>query len=235
MMHIDKIYMAHPFMGSRSIMRELKKIELKVNRKKVRRLMKQMGIRAVAPGPHTSRPHPQHIKYPYLLRDIKVTRVNQVWSTDITYIPMQKGFMYLVAVMDWYSRKVLSWRVSNTMDSLFCLEVLKEALSKFGTPEIFNTDQGAQFTSNDFTDVLKNNGIKISMDGKGRAIDNVFVERLWRTVKYEHIYLRPASSGHELRQGLEKYFRWYNEDRLHSSLDHRPPDAVYFAPLKVAA
>ena len=228
MQRIDEIYTAYPFMGSRQITSTLKRQKMSVNRKRVQRLMRRMGLCAVVPGPHTSRGHPEHVKYPYLLRDLAITRPNQVWATDITYIPMAKGFMYLCAIVDWHSRKVLAWRVSNTLETKFCLSALKEALFKFGKPEIFNTDQGAQFTSEEFTGMLKHYGIKISMDGKGRALDNVFVERLWRTVKYEHLYLNPSSNGTELKQGLEKYFDWYNQKRPHSSLDSQTPDEVYF-------
>jgi putative transposase len=225
---IDAIYTAHPFMGSRQITRELRRQGHPVNRKRVSRLMGLMGLAAVAPGPHTSRPHPQHPKYPYLLRNKVIDRPNQVWSTDITYVPMAKGHLYLVAILDWYSRRVLAWRVSNTLDSEFCVAALQEALARYGRPEIFNTDQGAQFTADAFTSVLKTHGIAISMDGKGRALDNVFVERLWRTVKYEHIYLNPAESGTALKQGLATYFAWYNQKRLHSSLNDQTPDEVYF-------
>lgn len=225
---IDAIYTAHPFMGSRQITRELRRQGHPVNRKRVRRLMGLMGLAAVAPGPHTSRPHPQHPKYAYLLRNTVIDRPNQVWSTDITYVPMAKGHLYLVAILDWYSRRVLAWRVSNTMDSEFCVAALQEALARYGSPEIFNTDQGAQFTADAFTSVLKAHGIAISMDGKGRALDNVFVERLWRTVKYEHIYLNPAENGTALKQGLATYFAWYNQKRPHSSLDNQTPDEVYF-------
>lgn len=198
-------------------------------RKRVQRLLRILGIAAVAPGPHTSRPHPQHPRYPYLLRGMTIDHANQVWSSDVTYIPMAKGFLYLVAVMDWYSRRVLSWRVSNSLDTGFCLEALQDALHRYGPPEIFNTDQGAQFTSEAFLGMLKGHGIRISMDGKGRALDNVFVERLWRTVKYEYVYLNPADDGIALRRGLKAYFAWYNTQRPHSALGDRTPDAVYAA------
>lgn len=228
---IDEIYTAHRFMGSRQIRRELRRRGQAVNRKRVSRLMDVMGLAAVAPGPHTSRPHPHHPKYPYLLRGMVIDRPNQVWATDITYVPMAKGFLYRVAIMDWYSRRVLAWRVSNTLDSEFCVAALHEALKCHGCPEIFNTDQGAQFTAEAFTSVLKAHGIAISMDGKGRALDNVFVERLWRTVKYEHIYLNPAENGTILKQGLATYFTWYNQKRPHSTLDDKTPDEVYFQTL----
>jgi putative transposase len=225
---IDAIYTDHPHMGSRQISRQLRRQGERVNRKRVQRLMRQMGLTAVAPGPHTSRPHPLHPKYPYLLRGLTIQRPNQVWATDVTYVPMAKGFMYLAAIMDWRSRRVLAWRVSNTLDTDFCVAALKEALTRFGSPDIFNSDQGAQFTSEAFTGVLKEHGVAISMDGKGRALDNVFVERLWRTVKYEHLYLRPADNGTALKEGLARYFAWYNRQRPHSGLDGNTPDEVYF-------
>ena len=189
--------------------------------------MRIMGIRGIAPGPDTSRPHPEHKIYPYLLRDVAISAVNQVWSTDITYIRMAKGFMYLVAVIDWYSRYVLSWRLSNTLDTAFCVDALEQAL-RCGSPDIFNTDQGVQFTSQAFTEVLLNKSIKISMDGRGRALDNVFVERLWRTVKYEHIYLHDYQSVMELKRGLKNYFEFYNQQRLHQSLAYATPAEWYF-------
>jgi putative transposase len=199
-----------------------------VNRKRVQRLMRQMGLRALYPRRRTSQPGKGHKIYPYLLRGLSIERANHVWATDICYIPMAKGFMYLVAIMDWHSRRVLSWRVSNTLDSDFCIEALEEALERFGAPEIFNTDQGAQFTSEAFTGVLKSHGIAISMDGKGRWVDNVFVERLWRSVKYEDVYLRAYETPSQLRAGLTRYFRFYNARRRHSALDRHTPDAVYF-------
>jgi len=187
-------------------------------------------LRALYPRQRTSQPGKGHKIYPYLLRDLCIDRANQVWATDISYIPMAKGFMYLVAIMDWHSRRVLSWRVSNTLDTQFCIEALEEALQRYGRPEIFNTDQGAQFTSESFTGVLKDHGIAISMDGKGRWVDNVFVERLWRSVKYEDVYLRAYETPTELRVGLTRYFKFYNTRRRHSALDRRTPDAVYFDP-----
>jgi putative transposase len=199
-----------------------------VNRKRVRRLMRQMGLRALYPRQRTSQPGKGHKIYPYLLRDLCIEHANHVWATDICYIPMAKGFMYLVAIMDWHSRRVLSWRVSNTLDTDFCIEALEEALQRFGAPEIFNTDQGAQFTSEAFTGVLRAHGIQISMDGKGRWVDNVFVERLWRSVKYENVYLRAYETPTELRAGLARYFQFYNTRRRHTALDRRTPDAVYF-------
>ncbi len=225
---IDEIHLQWPFYGSRRIRDELQSGGHSVNRKRVQRLMRQMGLRALYPRRRTSQPGKGHKIYPYLLRDVSVERANQVWASDICYIPMAKGFMYLVAIMDWHSRRVLSWRVSNTLDTEFCIEALEEALRRFGAPEIFNTDQGAQFTSEAFTGVLKDNGVDISMDGKGRWVDNVFVERLWRSVKYEDVYLRAYETPTELRAGLGRYFEFYNTRRRHSALDRRTPDAVYF-------
>ena len=225
---IDEIHLQLPFYGSRRIGDELETRGHSLNRKRVQRLMRQMGLRALYPRPRTSQPGKGHKIYPYLLRDLRVERANQVWASDICYIPMAKGFMYLVAIMDWHTRRVLSWRVSNTLDSEFCVEALEEALERFGPPEIFNTDQGAQFTSAAFTKVLKARDIEISMDGKGRWVDNVFVERLWRSVKYEDVYLRAYETPAELRAGLTRYFAFYNTRRRHSALDRRTPDAVYF-------
>ena len=225
---IDRIYMEHPFMGSRQITATLWHSGIEVNRKRVQRLMRLMGISSIAPSPHTTKPKVGHHKYPYLLRDLAIEHPNQVWATDITYIPMSKGFMYLVAILDLHSRKVLSWRISNTMTVDFCIQALREAIRVHGIPEIFNTDQGSQFTADEFTSELVSHGIMISMDGKGRAIDNVFVERLWRTVKYEHVYINPANDGLELRVGLKSYFEWYNTTRPHSSLDNMTPDEIYY-------
>ena len=190
--------------------------------------MRLMGIEAIYPKPHTSRPHPQHRIYPYLLRDLTIDRPNQVWAADITYVPMALGFMYLVAIMDWHSRKILAWRISNTLEPTLCVEALQEALSRHGAPEIFNTDQGAQFTSTAFTQVLKDNQVKISMDGRGRCQDNIFIERLWWTIKYHYLYLRSFDNGRALRKGLEGWVRYYNQERGHSSLDDRTPDEVYY-------
>ncbi len=228
MRRIDKIHTDFPFFGSRQMVRYLGRRQVTVNRKRAQRLMKKMGLRGMVPGPDTSRPHPEHIKYPYLLRNLAIVRPDQVWATDITYIPMAKGFLYLVAVIDWYSRRVLSWRLSNTLEPSFCVEALLEAFAKFGVPEIFNTDQGAQFTSYDFIKELQDRGIEISMDGKGRALDNVFVERLWRSLKYEYIYLNPEEDGLALRKGLSRYFEFFNGERPHSSFDGQTPDEVYF-------
>ena len=198
-----------------------------VNRKRVQRLMRKMGLEAIYPRPNTSRPAPTHRIYPYLLRGLVIDRPNQVWSTDITYVPMSQGFMYLVAVMDWFSRYVLSWRLSNTLEVDFCLEALEEALA-LATPEIFNSDQGSQFTSPRFTDRLEREGIRISMDGRGRALDNVFVERLWRSVKYEDLYLKAYDTVPQLHHGLGDYFLFYNQERPHHSLDNRVPTHLYF-------
>ena len=225
---IDEIHLQLPFYGSRRMRDELEERGHTVNRKRVQRLMRQMGLRALYPRRRTSQPGKGHKIYPYLLRDLSIERANQAWATDISYIPMAKGFMYLVAIMDWYSRRVLSWRVSNTLDTDFCIEALEEALQRFEAPEIFNTDQGSQFTCEAFTDVLKGHAIAISMDGKGRWVDNVFVERLWRSVKYEDVYLRAYETPTELRAGLARYFGFYNTRRRHSALDRRTPDAVYF-------
>ena len=225
---IDEIHLQYPFYGSRRVRDELEDRGHPVNRKRVQRLMRLMDLRALYPRRRTSQPGNGHKIYPYLLRDLPVERANQAWASDICYIPMAKGFMYLVAIMDWHSRRVLSWRVSNTLDTDFCIAALEEALQRYGTPEIFNTDQGCQFASEAFTGVLKDHGVQISMDGKGRWVDNVFVERLWRSVKYEDVYLRAYETPTELRTGLGRYFEFYNARRRHSALDRRTPDAVYF-------
>ncbi len=228
MRKIDELYLENPSSGSRTIRRQLKRQGVNASRKKIQRLMRLMGIEAVYPKPNTSRPHPQHKVYPYLLRNLTIDRPNQVWATDITYIPMDKGFMYLVAIMDWYSRKILSWRISNTLDSTFCADALEEALCRLGPPEIFNTDQGAQFTSKEFTQLLKDNNVAISMDGRGRCHDNIFVERLWWTLKHQFIYLHSFEGGKALRRGLADWIQYYNFIRGHSSLDDKTPDEVYF-------
>lgn len=225
---IDEIHLKRPFLGARRIPGELRDRGWIVNRKRVQRLMRVMGIRALYPKPRTSAPGSGHVIYPYRLKGLTIDRPNQVWAADISYLPMAKGFMYLVAIMDWHTRKVLSWRLSNTMDTTFCVDALDEALRRFGTPEIFNTDQGSQFTSEAFTGVLKAHEITISMDGKGRWVDNVFVERLWRTVKYEYVYLQAYETPNDLQRGLEKYFQYCNAHRRHTALDRRTPDAVYF-------
>ena len=224
---IDAEYTRHPFYGSRKITVYLRGRGHRINRKRVQRLMGILGLAGMAPGPNTSRPHPQHRVYPYLLRGVMVTHPNHVWSTDITYIRLARGFVYLVAVIDWYSRKVLAWRVSNTLEGAFCVEGLEDAVQRYGIPEIFNTDQGCQFTADAFTGVLKSHGIAISMDGRGRALDNIFVERLWRSVKYEDVYLRGYATLPELLAGLTEYFVFYNTERLHQSLNYVTPDEVY--------
>lgn len=232
---IDQQYLKTPFYGSRSMCTHLERLGYKFNRKRIQRLMRLMGLEAIYPKPKTSKPHPKHKVYPYLLRGLKIDRPNQVWATDITYIPLSRGFMYLVAVMDWHSRKVLSWRVSNTLDADFCVAALEEAIHHYGCPEIFNTDQGSQFTSEAFTTVLKNNRIKISMDGRGRFQDNIFIERLWWTVKHHYLYLRAFENGSELRNGLRKWFDFYNQERFHQSLSKLTPDEVYFKEQELAA
>lgn len=232
MRRIDALYLEHPWMGSRSLADELTSLESPVGRDRVRRLMLIMGIESLAPKPGTSKRQPKHPVYPYLLRGMTIDRPNHVWATDITYIPMARGFMYLIAVMDWATRKVLSWRLSNTLDTRFCVEALKEALFKYGAPEIFNTDQGCQFTSEAFTSVLKTWNIKISMDGKGRYKDNIFIERLWRSLKYEKIFLKSYETGVELSHDLTTWFNYYNENRRHSSLDKQTPDEAYFRGLE---
>jgi putative transposase len=228
---IDELHLKYPFMGSRSIRDQLQGMGHRVGREHVSTLMKKMGIAALYRKPRLSKPHPEHTVYPYLLNGVEITRANHVWASDLTYIPMARGFCYLVAIMDWASRKVLAWRLSNTLDASFCTEALEEALLKFGTPDIFNTDQGSQFTSDAFVGILRSHGIKISMDGKGRWLDNVFVERLWRSVKYEDVYLKAYSSLAEARQGLREYFEFYNSQRRHQSLDRRTPDDVYWTTL----
>lgn len=228
---IDEIHLRYPFWGSRSIRDELRDRGYEVGRLHVSTLMKKMGIEALCPRPRTSKPHPDHKVYPYLLKGREITRANQVWAADITYIPMARGFCYLVAIMDWASRKVLAWRLSNTLDASFCVDSLEEALGRFGTPEIFNTDQGSQFTSDAFIGVLEKHGIDISMDGRGRWLDNVFVERLWRSVKYEDVYLKAYESIGEAKRGLREYFEFYNGRRRHQGLDRRTPDVVYWSML----
>ena len=224
---IDEEYTRHPFYGSRRMTNFMMTVGHPMNRKRVQRLMRQMGLVGMAPGPNTSRAHPEHKIYPYLLRGVAVTRTNQVWSTDITYLRLAHGFVYLVAVIDWYSRRVLSWRISNSMETIFCVNCLEDALHMYGKPEIFNSDQGSQFTSAAFTGVLEREAIVISMDGRGRAFDNIFVERLWRNVKYEDVYLRGYATMGELVVGLAEYFVFYNTERPHQSLDNRTPDVVY--------
>lgn len=226
---LDRQYLETPFYGSRKMTAHLRREGHAVNRKRVRRLMRQMGLQAIYRRPRTTVPHPGHKVYPYLLRGVAVTRPDQVWAADITYVPMARGFMYLVAIIDWHSRKVLAQRVSNTMEAVFRVEALKEALARFGRPEVFNTDQGSQFTSSAFTGVLQAAGVQISMDGKGRCYDNIFIERLWRTVKYEYLYLHAVEGGQDLRDGLRRWVNWYNRRRPHQGLAYKTPDEVYHA------
>lgn len=226
---IDEQYMHTPYYGVRMMYGYLRRrLGHQVNVKRVRRLYQKMGLEALCPKPNLSRPNPNHKIYPYLLRNVTIDRVNQVWSTDITYMPMRHGFLYLTAVMDWYSRCELSWELSNSLDVSFCLTAVQTALARHGKPQIFNTDQGSQFTSNVFTQQLLDHQIQVSMDGKGRATDNAFVERLWRSVKYDYLYLHAPESGSELFEGLSNYFEEYNSNRPHSSLDYRTPAEVYF-------
>ncbi len=228
MRRIDELHLEYPFAGSRMLRDFLNREGVEIGRQRVATLMKRMGIEALYRRPNTSKPAPGHKIYPYLLRGLKVDRPNQVWATDITYIPMARGFVYLVAVVDWFTRRVLSHRVSITMEADFCIEALEEAMAKYGKPEIFNSDQGSQFTSEAFTRVLNDNAISISMDGKGAWRDNVFVERLWKSVKYEEVYLRAYDSVADARASLQKYLAFYNQRRPHSSLDRRTPDEAYF-------
>jgi len=237
MKRIDRLHLEMPYAGSRMLRDLLNQDGIEVGRKHVATLMKRMGIEALYRKPKTTKKHPQHRVYPYLLRGLSIDRPNQVFAMDITYIPMARGFVYLVAVLDWYSRKVLSWRVSITMDVYFCLEALQEAINVHGVPEIVNTDQGSQFTSQAFTGLLKKHGIRISMDGKGSWRDNVFIERLWRSVKYEEVYLHAYDTVSDSRAGIGKYFNLYNRRRPHSSLKRKTPDQVYYSqpPLTLAA
>ena len=224
---IDELFTALPFLGSRRMAIMLREEGWSVNRKRVQRLMRKMGIEALGPKPRTTKPEPGHKIFPYLLRNMTIDRPNQVWAADITYIPIGRGFLYLVAIMDWASRAVLAWRLSNTMDVSFCVSALEEALARFGTPEIFNTDQGSQFTSAAFTGTLAKAGIKISMDGRGRWMDNVFIERLWRSLKYEDIYLKGYADGREARAGIASWIGFYNGRRPHQALGNRTPMAVW--------
>lgn len=227
MRRMDELHLKYPFYGSRKVARTLKAEGVVVNRKRVQRLMRLMGLESTAPKPNTSKPAPEHAVYPYLLRNLKVSRVNQVWAADITYIPMARGFVFLVAIIDWCSRRVLAWRLSNTMETSFCVEALQEALARYGCPEIFNTDQGSQFTSEEFISVLLEHGIRISMDGKGRFIDNIFVERLWRSLKYEEVYLYAYRSVQEARAGVARYFDFFNDERPHEALGYQTPASFY--------
>jgi putative transposase len=225
---IDELHLKYPFAGSRMLRDLLKPGGYKVGRRHVQTLMRKMGIEALYRKPNTSRKREGNQIYPYLLRGLPIVRRNQVWATDITYIPMRRGFVYLIVVLDWYSRRVLAWRLSNTLTTDFCFEVVEEAIKRYGCPEIFNTDQGSQFTSTEFTDLLKANGIRISMDGKGCWRDNVLVERLWRTIKYEQVYLHAYVSMNDAKMQLKEYLEFYNGKRPHQSLDGRTPDAVYY-------
>jgi putative transposase len=230
MRRIDELYLATPFYGARRMVAVLRREGWAVNRKRVRRLMRVMRIEAIHQKPNTSRRHPDHVVYPYLLRGLAIGRSNQAWCADITYIPLAKGFIYLVAVMDWFSRRVLAWRLSTGMDSGFCVEALQEALDRYGSPEIFSTDQGVQFTSEAFTGVLSASGVRISMDGKGRYLDNIFIERLWRSLKYEDIYLKAYDSVQAARRGIGCWLDFYNDERLHQALGYRTPHEVFLAP-----
>jgi putative transposase len=230
MRRIDELHLKYPWAGARMLRDWLCNEGHTVGRKHVRTLMRRMGIASVYRKPNTSKPHPGHKIYPYLLRNVAITAPNQAWAMDITYIPMARGFVYLAAVMDWYSRKILAWRVSNTLDTSFCIDAVEEAIAKFGTPAIFNTDQGSQFTSVAFTDVLKHHCIAISMDGKGCWRDNVFIERFWRTIKYEEVYFRAYDSVSHARDSLAKYMEIYNAKRPHSSLARHTPNEAYFNP-----
>jgi putative transposase len=220
---IDLRFLETPYYGSRQMTRHLRRLGYCIGRKRVRRLMRKMGLQAIYQRPRTSEPHPQHRVYPYLLGGLVIDRPNQVWCADITYIPLRRGYLYLVAIMDWYSRRVLAWRLSNTLDSSFCVEALQEALERFGPPEIMNTDQGSQFTSLEFTETLKAAGVRISMDGKGRWTDNIFIERLWRSLKYECVYLHELTTGSQARREIGRWIDLYNFERPHSSLDDRTP------------
>ena len=237
MVRIDRLHLEFPFAGARMLRGLLRQEGFSIGRKRVARLMKRMGVEALYRKPRTTKPSPGHKIYPYLLRHLQVERANQVWAMDITYLPMAKGFIYLAAIVDWHTRRVLSWRLSVTMDTHFCLAAVEDAIDKYGKPEIMNTDQGSQFTSAAFTGLIQDNGIKISIDGKGAWRDNVFVERLWRSVKYEEVYLHAYESAKDARQGLDRYFTFYNGRRPHSSLDERTPDQVYFEllPTQLAA
>jgi putative transposase len=235
MRRMDELHLAFPFAGSRMLRDLLMAEGFRVGRLHVATLMKRMGLEAIYRKPNTSKPAPGHKIYPYLLRKLPVTRPNQVWAMDLTYLPMARGFVYLAAVVDWFSRRVLAWRLSITMEAAFCIEALEEALVRYGRPEIFNTDQGSQFTSHDFTSVLSKNSIAISMDGKGAWRDNVFVERLWRSIKYEEVYLKAYDSVSEARASIGRYLTFYNGQRPHSSLGRRTPDQAYFTQLPLSA
>jgi putative transposase len=227
MRRIDELFLKYPFYGSRQMVRQLRREGVRIGRHRVRRLMRLMGLEAIYQAPRTSAPHPAHRVYPYLLKGMAIEWSNQVWCADITYIPVQRGFLYLVAIMDWATRKVLAWRLSNTMDVGFCLEALDEAMARYGRPEIFNTDQGSQFTSLDFTGVLKDAGVAISMDGRGRYMDNIFIERLWRSLKYEAVYLHELIDGFKAERVIRDWMDFYNTERPHSSLAGQTPVEAY--------
>ena len=227
MRRLDELFMAYPFYGSRQMVRHLRREGVGVGRHRVRRLMRLMGLEAIYQAPRTSRRHPAHRVYPYLLKGVAIERPGHVWTADITYIPVQKGFLYLVAVMDWASRRVLSWRLSNPLDARFCTDALTEALERYGRPEIFNTDQGSQFTSQEFTSLLNESGVAISMDGRGRCMDNIFIERLWRSLKYEAVYLHELSDGFQAQKVISRWVAFYNSRRPHSALGGSTPDEVY--------
>lgn len=225
---IDEEYTRYPFKGVMKIVVHLKELGHNVNPKRIRRLVRLMGLEAIYPKKNLSKTQVGHKKYPYLLNELEINQPNQVWCTDITYIRLAKGFMYLTAIMDWYSRYVLSWKLSNSLDASFCIEALEDAIMLYGFPEIFNSDQGCQYTSEAFTSILLANGIRISMDGRGRAFDNIFIERLWRSLKYEEVYLHDYSSGKEAKENIKKYFNFYNYARHHQSLDYKKPGEIYF-------
>ena len=227
MRRMDELYVASPFYGSRRMVAVLRREGVAINRKRVRRLMRLMGLEAIYQKPDTSRAHPEHKVYPYLLRGLVIDRPNQVWCADITYVPMAKGFVYLVAVMDWFSRRVLSWRVSIAMEADFCVEALREALDRHGPPGIFNTDQGAQFTSADFVGELEGRGVRVSMDGRGRYLDNIFIERLWRSLKYEEVFIKAYGAVIEARRGIGGWIAFYNDERPHQALDYRTPREIF--------
>jgi putative transposase len=229
MRRIDEMFLRYPFYGSRQMVRQLRRDGVRVGRHRVRRLMRLMGLEAIYQAPKTSAPHPAHRIYPYLLRNVVVERPGHVWCADITYIPVRRGFLYLVAIMDWATRHVLAWRLSNTMDARFCIEALREALAEYGKPDIFNTDQGSQFTSLDFTGVLKDAEITISMDGRGRCMDNIFIERLWRSLKYEAVYLHEMTDGFAAKRVIDDWIKFYNTERPHSALDGKTPAEAYSA------
>jgi len=228
MHHVDELYTAQPFLGSRKITQQLRKEGHKVNRKHIQRIMQLLGLSSNQPGPNTSKPHPEHIKFPYLLSGVVLLAPLEAWSTDITYIRLPNGYVYLVAVIDWFSRLVLSHRLSNSLEASFCLDAFEEAIERYGRPKIFNTDQGVQFTSKEFVQAVLGRNIRFSMDGRGRALDNVFVERLWRSVKYENVYLQDYQSVSEARAGLADYFQYYNTERLHQALGYKTPQEVHY-------